>query len=112
MIAATGAVIYFAIGRLKARTVRLRRSNDLPEHCMAYLHSYGIIFLSFLFFICLAAIIVLTVHAPMFKASRGVPSQGDAALFVWDAMASRAFKFLSKYLDLAQPICASNQSSP
>ena len=54
---------------------------------------------------------VLTVHAPMFEASCGVPSPRDVALSFGDAMASGAFKFLSKYLDLAQPICAPNQSS-
>jgi hypothetical protein len=112
IIAAAGAVIYFAIGRLKGHALFGFGDRTTFENIAWHIFILtGIIFLSFLFFICLAAILVLTIHAPMFKASCGVPSQRDVALFVWDAMASGAFKFLAKYLDLAQPSCAPNQSS-
>jgi hypothetical protein len=112
IIAAAGAVIYFAIGRIKGHALFGFGNRPIFQNIAWHIFILtGIIFLSFLFFISIVAIMVLTVHAPMFEASCGVPSQRDVALFVWDAMANGAFKFLAKYLDLAQPSCAPNQGS-
>ena len=71
----------------------------------------GVIFIGFLFFGCVIQIMILTFNAPIFAPSCAKPSQRDVALFVWDAMARGAFKFLAKYLDLSPEGCVPDKSS-
>ncbi len=71
----------------------------------------GVMFIGFLFFGCIVQIMILTFGAPIFEPSCVKPSQRDVALFVWDAMARGAFKFLAKYLHLSPDGCAPNTSS-
>jgi hypothetical protein len=69
----------------------------------------GIVFISFLFFTSVVQIMVLSLGVPVFDQGCAV-SQRDTALFVWDAMAKGAFKFLAKYLNLPAEACAPNMS--
>jgi hypothetical protein len=70
----------------------------------------GVMFVGFLFFASIVQIMILTFGAPIFEPSCLKPSQRDVALFVWDAMARAAFKFLTKYLQLSPDGCAQSSS--
>jgi hypothetical protein len=70
----------------------------------------GIVFVSFLFFIAVVQIMVLSFGVPVFYKGCAV-SQRDTALFVWDAMAKGAFKIFAKYLHLPAEACAPNVAS-
>jgi hypothetical protein len=70
----------------------------------------GIIFICFLSFLAIVQIMVLTFGAPIFEGGCDKISQRDTALFVWEAMAKGAFKFLAKYLPLPAEACASSSS--
>jgi hypothetical protein len=70
----------------------------------------GVMFIGYLFFSAIVEIMILSFNAPIFEANCIMPSHRDVALFVWDAMARGAFKFLAKYLDLSPDGCAPNGS--
>jgi hypothetical protein len=71
----------------------------------------GVMFIGFLFFASIVQIMILTFAAPVFEPSCVKPSQRDVALFVWDAMAKGAFKFLARYLHLSPDDCTPNARS-
>jgi hypothetical protein len=54
---------------------------------------------------------IISLHAPIFESSCTIPSQRDVALYIWDAMARGAFKFLAKYLGTAHDGCNVNKNS-
>lgn len=70
----------------------------------------GIIFLSYLFFDAVVQLLMYGFDVPMFSPGCAV-SERDTALFVWDAMAKGAFKFLANYLHIPAEACAPNTSS-
>ena len=107
-----GAIAYFAAARLKGHALFGFGSRTLLRNLGWHIFVLtGIIFLSHLFFRALISILVVSFQVPIFDASCKLPSERDVCLFVWDAMASGAFKFLTKYLDLAAPSCALNANS-
>lgn len=69
----------------------------------------GVIFLSYLFFDGVIQM-MMYFHVPVFDPGCAV-SERDTALFVWDAMAKGAFKFLAKYLNIPVEACAPNASN-
>jgi hypothetical protein len=71
----------------------------------------GIIFISFLFFACAVQIMVLEFDAPLFQSGCEKISQRDVSLFVWDAMAKGALKFVASYVPLPAGTCAPDTSS-
>jgi hypothetical protein len=70
----------------------------------------GIIFISYLFFGVAVDVLILTFGVPIFEPGC-VVSERDTSLFVWDAMAKGAFKFLAQYLHLPTETCAPNTRS-
>jgi hypothetical protein len=107
-----GAIAYFAAATLKGHALFGFGSRTLLRNLGWHIFVLtGIIFLSHLFFRALISILVVSFQVPIFDASCKLPSERDVCLFVWDAMASGAFKFLTKYLDLAAPGCALNANS-
>lgn len=70
----------------------------------------GIIFISYLFFGVVVDVLILTFNVPIFDPGC-VVSERDTSLFVWDAMAKGAFKFLAQYLHLPTEACAVNTQS-
>jgi hypothetical protein len=71
----------------------------------------AVIFIGYLFSASIVQIMILAFNAQIFEPSCGLPSQRDVALFVWDAMARAAFKFLARYLHIAPDGCIAHASS-
>ena len=108
-----GAIAYFAVARLKGHALFGFGNRTLMRNLGWHIFVLtGIIFLSHLFFRALISILVLSFQVPIFDASCKLPSERDVCLFVWDAIASGAFKFLTKYLDLAAPSCCTESEQP
>ncbi len=99
--------IYFAAARLRRQTLfafgHSTIAGSLGWHMFILT---GIVFICFLLFLCIVQIAVLTFNAPVFDGGCEKISQRDTALFVWEAMAKGAFKFLAKYLPLPAEACA------
>lgn len=70
----------------------------------------GVIFLSYLVFDAVVQFMLSPLGVPVFEAGCQV-SERDTALFVWDAMAKGAFKFIAPYLHIPSAYCAANASS-
>lgn len=70
----------------------------------------GVIFLSYLFFDAVVQLLMFGFGVPMFTPGCAV-SERDTALFVWEAMAKGAFKFLARYLHIPTEACAPNALS-
>jgi len=66
----------------------------------------GIVFITFLFFASAVQIMVLEFDAPVFQSVCGKISQRDVSLFVWEAMAKGAFKFIASYVPMPAGTCA------
>jgi hypothetical protein len=112
LIALAGIVAYLTHGRLQGTSIfpNLYESfmGNLALHILTLT---GVIFLGYLFFGALVQIMIITFHEPIFEPSCTIPSQRDVALYIWDAMARGAFKFLAKYLDIAHDGCTPNKIS-
>ncbi|WP_144061134.1 hypothetical protein [Hyphomicrobium denitrificans] len=73
--------------------------------------AWHVFLLTCILFICylacdgLVQILVLIFGAPVFEGDCGKISERDTALFVWDAMAKGAFKFLAGYLHIPAEAC-------
>jgi hypothetical protein len=106
-----GIVAYLAHGRIRRRSLfafdGATLLGNLPRHIFILT---GIIFIGFLFFACVIQIMIITFDAAVFDQSCIMPSQRDTALFVWNAMARGALKFLAAYLHLAPDGCAVNKT--
>lgn len=101
-----GIVAYLAHGRLRGRSIFPAIYGSFTANLALHVFILtGVFFLGYLFFLCLVQIMILTFHAPIFEASCAVPSQRDVALYVWDAMARGAFKFLAGHLGIAHDGC-------
>jgi hypothetical protein len=107
-----GIVAYLAHGRVRRRSPFTFDGptllGNLPRHIFILT---CIAFIGFLFFVSVIQIMIVTFNVSIFDQSCGVPSQRDTALFVWDAMARGALKFLADYLRLAPDGCAVNRTS-
>jgi hypothetical protein len=106
LVSAVAIVVFLA-------TARLRRWSlfTFPySHFIANLawHIFvlsGILFICYLTFDGLVQTMVLVFGAPVFESACDKISERDTALFVWDAMAKGAFKFLAGYLHLPAEAC-------
>jgi hypothetical protein len=102
-----GVVVYLATARLRRRTViAFDHSTILGNLAWHIFLLTCVIFTTFLFFTAVVQIMVLTFGAPVFENGCDRVSQRDVALFVWDAMAKGAFKFLASYLHIPAESCA------
>ena len=102
-------VVYLASARLRRQTLfAFDHSTVLGNLAWHVFLLTGIVFTCFLFFAGVMQIMILTFSAPVFESPCDRVSQRDVALFVWDAMAKGAFKFLAKYLRLPAEACAPN----
>lgn len=70
----------------------------------------GVVFLSYLFFNAVVQVLMFGFDLPVFDRACAV-SERDTALYVRDAMAKGAFKFLAKYLHIPAETCRPNSSS-
>ena len=112
LIALAGIVAYLAHGRLRGTSIFPTLYESFMGNLALHIFTLtGVIFLGYLFFGALVQIMIITFHAPIFEPSCAIPSQRDVALYIWDAMARGAFKFLAKYLDIPHDGCTSNKSS-
>jgi len=101
-----GIVIFLATARLRRRTFfDFGHSTIVGNLAWHVFILTGIIFCCFLFFVAVVQIMILTLGAPVFESGCARISQRDVALFVWDAMAKGAFKFLAGYLHLPVEAC-------
>jgi hypothetical protein len=95
-----GIMAYLAFARWRNQRVFVfdRRSllGNLAWHVFL---PTGIVFITFVFFDATVQVLILGFNLPLFEPGCTV-SQRDTALFVRNAMAKGAFKFLAGYLDL------------
>jgi hypothetical protein len=105
IITVFGIVTYLAFARWRNQRVFVfgRRSvlGNLAWHVFLLT---GIVFITFVFFNAAVQVLILGFNLPLFEPGCTV-SQRDTALFVWNAMAKGAFKFLAGYLDLPTEAC-------
>jgi hypothetical protein len=108
--AVLGAVIFLAHARWRSKSFFVFQNATVIGNLAWHLFLMtGIVFISFLFFTAVVQIMVLSLGVPVFDHGCTV-SQRDTALFVWDAMAKGAFKFLAKYLNLPMEACVPNMA--
>jgi hypothetical protein len=110
LLAIAGIVAYLAHGRLRGLSLFTFESYPTILGNLA-LHIFiltGVMFIGYIFFGSVVQIMILTFNAPIFEPSCVVPSQRDVALFIWDAMARGAFKFMATYLHIAHDGCVVN----
>jgi hypothetical protein len=107
LLVIVGIVTFLAHGRM--RGVSLFNFDTYPtllgNFAWHVLILTGVFFIGYLFSISVVQIMILSFNAPIFEPSCVLPSQRDVALFVWDAMARGAFKFLAKYVHIAADGC-------
>jgi hypothetical protein len=113
LLAIAGIVTYLAHSRIRGRSPFTFHffptlAGNLALHIVILT---GVIFIGYIFFISVVQIMILKFNAPIFESSCVVPSQRDVALFVWEAMARGAFKFVAKYLHIAHDGCVLNPTS-
>jgi hypothetical protein len=112
LVAIMGVVLFLAIARFRRQTI-IAFAHPTTIGNLAW-HMFlltGIVFISFLFFAAAVQIMILSFGISVFESGCDNISQRDVALFVWDAMAKGAFKFLAKYLHLPAEACAPNTAS-
>jgi hypothetical protein len=112
LLVVAGLVAYLAVGRIRGHSLfgfdGPTFFGNLARHVFILT---GIAFIGFLFFAAVIQIMVISLNAPIFDLVCVRPSQRDVALFVWDAMARGALKFLAGYLHLAPDGCTPNEGS-
>ena len=112
LVALVAIVAYLAHGRLRGHSIFPSFYESFTRNLALHIFTLtGVIFLGYLFFVALVQIMIIAFHAPIFEASCAIPSQRDVALYVWDAMARGAFKFLAEYLGVAPDGCIPNKGS-
>jgi hypothetical protein len=110
--AIVGIVAYLVHARLRGHSIfPVLYESFIGNLALHIFILTGVFFLGYLFFIALVQTMILAFHAPIFEPSCAIPSQRDVALYVWDAMAKGAFKFLAKYLGIAHDGCLPDKSS-
>ncbi|MGH9421864.1 MAG: hypothetical protein ACRD3J_17950 [Thermoanaerobaculia bacterium] len=111
-VAIVGIVAYLAYGRLRGHSIFPNFYRNFIGNLALHIFTLtGVIFLGYLFFVALVQIMIIAFQAPIFEPSCAIPSQRDVALYIWDAMARGAFKFLARYLDIAHDGCIPNKNS-
>jgi hypothetical protein len=111
LAAILGIVVFLARARWRGQSfLDFRHSTVIGNLAWHVFLLTGIVFVSFLFFIAIVQIMVLSLGVPVFEKGCNV-SQRDTALFVWDAMAKGALKLFAKYLHLPTETCTPNMAS-
>lgn len=106
-----GLVAYLAHARLRGHSIFPTIFGSFAANLALHVFILtGVIFLGYLFFIALVQIMILSFHAPIFEASCALPSHRDVALYVWEAMARGAFKFLAGQLGIVHDGCRPDAS--
>jgi hypothetical protein len=113
LLAIAGIIVFLAHGRIRGRSpftfdLYPTIAGNLALHVFILT---GVMFIGYIFFGSVVQIMILRFNAPIFEPSCVAPSQRDVALFVWDAMARGAFKFVAKYLHIAHDGCTPNATS-
>jgi hypothetical protein len=107
LVAVLGIVIFIAAVRYRGSSPfafsHSTFSGNLAWHIFILT---GIVFISFLFFAAVVQILILKFDAPVFQSGCERISQRDVSLFVWEAMAKGALKFVAKYLPVPAGSCA------
>jgi hypothetical protein len=112
LAAVVGIVAYLAHGRLRGNSIFQNFYESFIGNLALHIFTLtGVIFLGYPFFGALVQIMIFTFHAPIFEPSCAIPSQRDVVLYIWDAMARGAFKFLAKYLGIVHDGCIVNKNS-
>jgi hypothetical protein len=112
LLAVAGVVAVLTYGRIRGYSpFKFDRPTLLGNIAWHMFILTGVVFMGFLFFGSIVQILILSFGAPIFEPSCIKPSQRDVALFVWDAMAKGAFKWLARYLQLSPDGCLPNESS-
>jgi hypothetical protein len=112
LVAIMGVVLFLAIARLRRQTfIAFAHPTKIGNLAWHIFLLTGVVFISFLFFAAAVQIMILSFGVSVFESGCDNISQRDVALFVWDAMAKGAFKFLAKYLHLPAEACAPNTTS-
>jgi hypothetical protein len=112
LLAIAGIVVYLAHGRMHGRSLFGFEGTSFVGNMSRHIFILtGVFFVSFVFFAGVVQIMVISFATPIFDLTCVRPSQRDVALFVWDAMARGAFKFLAGNLHLTPDGCTPNRSS-
>jgi hypothetical protein len=106
LVCAVGIVVFLAIARVRRWTLFTFPYATLPGNFAwhAFLLT-GIVFICYLGFDAIVQTMVLFFGAHVFESGCDKISERDTALFVWDAMAKGAFKFLAGYLRIPAEAC-------
>lgn len=106
-----GVLVFFAWARWRGTTFF---AHNFPTFLGNFAwHIFiltGVIFLSYLVFDAVIQFMLSPLGIPVFEPGCKV-SERDTALFVWDAMAKGAFKFLATYLNIPSSYCAPDRSN-
>jgi hypothetical protein len=112
LVCALGIVAFLAMARVRRWSLFTfpysRFYANLAWHLFVLT---GILFISYLTFDGLLQVLVLIFGAPVFESGCDKLTERDTALFVWDAMAKGAFKFLAAYLHLPTEACPPRTTS-
>ncbi len=112
LIAILGIVIVIAASRYRGASPfafgHSTVSGNLAWHIFILT---GIVFITFLFFAASVQVMVLKFDAPIFQSGCEKISQRDVSLFVWEAMAKGALKFVASYVALPAGTCAADTST-
>ncbi len=112
LIAILGIVVFIAASRCRGASPfafpQSTVSGNLAWHIFILT---GIVFINFLFFVVAVQIMVLEFDAPVFQSGCEKISQRDVSLYVWEAMAKGALKFIASYVPLPAGTCAPDSSA-
>ena len=106
-----GVLALFAWARWRGSTFFAHRFPTLLGNLAWHVFVMtGVIFLSYLVFDAVVQFMMSPLGIPVFEPGCKV-SERDTALFVWDAMAKGAFKFVARYLHVPSTYCAYNSDN-
>ncbi len=111
-VAALGIVAFLATARLRRWSLfTFPYSRLIANFAWHVFVLTGVLFICYLAFDGIVQLLVLVFGAPVFESGCDKISERDTALFVWDAMAKGAFKFLAGYLHLPAEACPPRTTS-
>jgi len=111
-ICALGIVAFLATARVRRWSLFTFPYSSLVANFAWHIFVLtGILFISYLTFDAMVQMLVLVFGAPVFESGCDKLSERDTALFVWDAMAKGAFKFLAAYLHIPAEACLPSRTA-
>ncbi len=113
LLAIGGIAVFLAHGRIRGRSpfgfeLSPTVLGNLGFHILILT---GVMFIGYLAMGSIVNIMILKFRAPIFAAPCAIPILRDVALFVWDAMARGALKFVAKYVHIPAGSCAPDATS-